>query len=133
MEIAENRVNAAKAIEEALLCACEGGQRDIAIRLFRTGARLTNKQVPSFFLVSHQRNSYKAVPLPRGQWGVEWSTDGVTQGMVFCRFDLEVEALGAVYALERMDKLEAPIRLARIRSANGIPVPPIATSASPEV
>jgi hypothetical protein len=33
-------------------------------------------------------NTYCAVPLESGRWAVEWSVDGIVQGLTFGTFDL---------------------------------------------
>jgi hypothetical protein len=100
--------NTAEAIEDALLCAREGAERDIANRLFLTGARFGRlryaKLLPPAGGIEH-------IPRPaglQGQWTVEWSAGGITQGIVFRSFSREAEALYAVYALVEMDSLEIP-------------------------
>jgi hypothetical protein len=52
-------------------------------------------------------NTYLAVETETGAWAVEWSTHGTVTGLTFGRYDNQVEAVFAAFALTRMEWAEA--------------------------
>ena len=51
-------------------------------------------------------NTYRAVELPDGRWGVEWLADGIAMGLVGEPHAERTDALGAVLELALKERRE---------------------------
>jgi hypothetical protein len=111
MDARKTRRNTAHAIEDALLCACEDGERAVAARLYTIGAHLEDAASSVAFPRCADINSYQTVRVSEMhwgvKWGVKWGVNGLYRGLVFSNFETEQQAQHALVALQRMDFLDS--------------------------
>ncbi len=99
----------AHAIEAAVLCACELGDRDIAARLFKIGRHFDATAAPRSFPAGNELNTYNIIRVSKLRWGVEWDANGTPRGLLFSSLKSEPEAVLACMALERLECVEQEI------------------------